>query len=53
MQPIIDEHFYKLGAQAKQQGRGTWDCQQELNNIPNLTSDQYDSFWLGYGETTK
>lgn len=48
MQPVIDENFYKMGEDALRRGDGIHNCQERLDNTPNLTSDQYDSFFLGW-----
>lgn len=48
MQPIIDENLYKMGDEALRQERGVHDCQESLDALAGLTSDQYDSFWEGY-----
>jgi hypothetical protein len=51
MQPIIDDRFYKLGCDAFRQERYIHACQEWLDSVPDLTSDQYDSFFLGWHDT--
>jgi hypothetical protein len=60
-QPVIQEHHYELGWNARNRDEKVYDCQTMLDNT-SLESDQYDSFWAGYhdcdrwladGETTE
>lgn len=51
MQPTIDQNFYKMGGDALRRGQYIHSCQEMLDGTPGLTSDQYDSFFLGWYDT--
>lgn len=48
MQPIIDDNFYKMGCDALRREQYIHSCQEMLDNMPSITSDQYDSFFMGW-----
>lgn len=50
MQPTIDHNLYKMGCDALRQERPVHDCQESLDSM-SISSDQYDSFWMGYWDT--
>ena len=51
MQPVIDQRFYDMGCEALRQDKYLHACQEMLDAMPDLTSDQYDSFFLGWYDT--
>ena len=46
-QPILDEKFFKSGKKSSKFMKIN-EAQETLDGIKELTSNQYDSFWLGW-----
>jgi len=54
MQPVISEKWYENGFQCVvTHDLGVHDCEIALDNNLTLTSDEYDSFWLGYWDAVR